>query len=178
MSGSVNKVVLVGRLGSDPEVASLNNGGKVVKLSVATSERWTDKQTGEPRERTEWHRVVIFNEHIGRIAEQYLRKGGQVYLEGQIQTRKWQDQSGADRWTTEIVLQRYRGELTLLGGRGDGEQWAASQTSDRGQIPDSPASASSDKSAPARSDKPAPASPDKPAPAAPTGNDFNDDIPF
>ena len=169
MSGSVNKVVLVGRLGSDPEVASLNNGGKVVKLSVATSERWTDKQTGEPRERTEWHRVVIFNEHIGRIAEQYLRKGGQVYLEGQIQTRKWQDQSGADRWTTEIVLQRYRGELTLLGGRGDGEQWA-SQTSDRGQIPDSPASASSD--------KPAPASPDKPAPAAPTGNDLNDDIPF
>ena len=119
MAGSVNKVILVGNLGQDPEVVSLNDGNKIVKLSVATSERWKDRNSGEQRERTEWHRVVIFNENLGRIAEQYLRKGSSVYLEGQVQTRKWQDQSGQDRYTTEIVLARYRGELTLLGGRND-----------------------------------------------------------
>ena len=119
MAGSVNKVILVGNLGQDPEVVSLNDGNKIVKLSVATSERWKDRNSGEQRERTEWHRVVIFNENLGRIAEQYLRKGSSVYLEGQVQTRKWQDQNGQDRYTTEIVLARYRGELTLLGGRND-----------------------------------------------------------
>lgn len=119
MAGSVNKVILVGNLGQDPEVVSMNDGNKIVKLSVATSERWKDRNSGEQRERTEWHRVVIFNENLGRIAEQYLRKGSSVYLEGQVQTRKWQDQNGQDRYTTEIVLARYRGELTLLGGRND-----------------------------------------------------------
>ncbi len=119
MSGSLNKVILIGRLGQDPEIVSLNDGGKIVKFSLATSERWKDRSSGEPRERTEWHRVVIFNENIGRVAEQYLRKGSQVYLEGQIQTRKWQDQNGLDRYTTEVVLARFRGELTMLGGRND-----------------------------------------------------------
>ena len=118
MSGSINKVILVGNLGRDPEVGALQNGDRVVRLSIATSEKWKDKSSGEPRERTEWHRVVIFNETVGRIAEQYLQKGSTVYLEGQLQTRKWTDQeSGQDRWTTEVVLQRFKGELTLLGSR-------------------------------------------------------------
>ncbi len=118
MSGSINKVILVGNLGRDPEVSALQNGDRVVKLNIATSERWKDKSSGEQRERTEWHRIVIYNEPLGRIAEQYLQKGSTLYLEGQLQTRKWTDQtSGQDRWTTEIVLQRYRGELTLLGSR-------------------------------------------------------------
>ena len=118
MSGSINKVILVGNLGRDPEVSALQNGDRVVRLSIATSEKWKDKSSGEPRERTEWHRVVIFNEPVGRIAEQYLQKGSTVYLEGQLQTRKWTDsESGQDRWTTEIVLQRFKGELTLLGSR-------------------------------------------------------------
>ena len=115
----VNKVILVGNLGDDPEARSLNNGGEVVNLRVATSENWKDKE-GNRQERTEWHRVVIFNENLGRVAKNYLRKGSKVYLEGAIQTRKWQDQSGADRYSTEIVLQRFRGELVLLDSRGDG----------------------------------------------------------
>ena len=114
----VNKVILVGRLGRDPEVRSFQNGGKVVNLRLATSENWKDKATGERKERTEWHSVAIFNENLGRIAEQYLRKGSNVYVEGQLETRKWQDQSGQDRYTTEIVLRQFRGELTLLDGRG------------------------------------------------------------
>ena len=118
MSGSVNKVTLVGNLGRDPEVRAMQNGDKIIQLSVATSDRWKDKSTGEQRERTEWHRVVIFNDALGRIAEQYLKKGSTVYLEGQLQTRKWTDQqSGQEKYTTEVVLQRYRGELTLLGSR-------------------------------------------------------------
>ena len=118
MSGSVNKVTLVGNLGRDPEVRAMQNGDKIIQLSVATSDRWKDKNTGEQRERTEWHRVVIFNDALGRIAEQYLKKGSTVYLEGQLQTRKWTDQqSGQEKYTTEVVLQRYRGELTLLGSR-------------------------------------------------------------
>jgi single-strand DNA-binding protein len=120
MAGSVNKVILVGNLGRDPEARSFPNGGKVVNLRVATSETWRDKQSGERKERTEWHSVAIFNENLGRIAEQYLRKGSKVYLEGQLETRKWQDQSGQDRYTTEIVLRQFRGELTLLDGRGEG----------------------------------------------------------
>jgi single-strand DNA-binding protein len=120
MAGSVNKVILVGNLGRDPEVRSFPNGGKVVNLRIATSETWRDKQSGERKERTEWHSVAIFNEALGKIAEQYLRKGSTVYIEGQLETRKWQDQSGADRYTTEIVLRQYRGELTLLGGRDGG----------------------------------------------------------
>jgi single-strand DNA-binding protein len=115
----VNKVILVGNLGDDPESRSLNNGGEVVNLRVATSENWKDKD-GNRQERTEWHRVVIFNENLGRVAKSYLRKGSKVYLEGQIQTRKWTDQSGADRYSTEVVLQRFRGELVLLDSRGGG----------------------------------------------------------
>ena len=120
MAGSVNKVILVGNLGRDPEVRNLQDGGKVVQLNLATSESWKDKGSGDRREKTEWHRVVIFNENLGRIAEQYLKKGSTVYVEGQLQTRKWTDQSGQEKFTTEVVLQRFRGELTLLGGRGDG----------------------------------------------------------
>ncbi|PZO91649.1 MAG: single-stranded DNA-binding protein [Sphingomonas sanxanigenens] len=119
MAGSVNKVILVGNLGNDPEARSLNNGGEVVNLSIATSERWNDRD-GQRQERTEWHRVVIFNENLGKIAKQYLRKGSSVYLEGQLQTRKWQDNNGQDRYSTEVVLQRFRGELVLLGGRDEG----------------------------------------------------------
>ena len=115
----VNKVILVGNLGADPEARSLNNGGEVVNMRVATSESWKSKD-GERQERTEWHNVVIFNENLGRVAKSYLRKGSKVYLEGQIQTRKWTDQSGNDRYTTEVVLQRFRGELVLLDSRGGG----------------------------------------------------------
>lgn len=119
MAGSVNKVILIGNLGRDPEVRSFPNGGKVCNLRIATSETWRDRNSGERKERTEWHSVAIFNENLAKIAEQYLRKGSTVYIEGQLETRKWQDQSGADRYSTEIVLRPFRGELTLLGGRGD-----------------------------------------------------------
>ena len=120
MAGSVNKVIIVGNLGRDPEVRSFPNGGKVVNLRIATSETWRDKSSGDRKERTEWHSVAIFNEGLAKIAEQYLKKGSTVYIEGQLETRKWQDQSGADRYTTEIVLRQYRGEMTLLGGRDSG----------------------------------------------------------
>ena len=119
MAGSVNKVILVGNLGRDPEVRSTQDGSKIVNLSIATSERWKDKNTGEQREKTEWHRVVIFNENLGRIAEQYLRKGSTCYIEGQLQTRKWQDQSGNDRYSTEVVLQGFGSTLTMLDGRSE-----------------------------------------------------------
>jgi len=122
MAGSVNKVILIGNLGADPEVRHTQDGRPIVNLRVATSESWRDKSTGERRERTEWHRVVIFNEGLCRIAEQYLKKGSKVYLEGQLQTRKWQDQSGQDRYSTEVVLQGFNAQLTMLDGRqGGGE---------------------------------------------------------
>jgi single-strand DNA-binding protein len=121
MAGSVNKVILIGNLGRDPEVRRLNSGEPVVNLRIATSENWRDKATGERKERTEWHSVVIFNENLARVAEQYLKKGSKVYIEGQLQTRKWQDQAGVEKYTTEVVLQRFRGELTLLDSRGSGE---------------------------------------------------------
>jgi single-strand DNA-binding protein len=120
MAGSVNKVILVGNLGRDPEIRSTQDGTKVANLSLATSESWRDRNTGERRERTEWHRVVIFNEKLCEIVEKYLRKGSKIYVEGQLQTRKWTDQNGQDRYTTEVVLQRFRGELTMLDGRQDG----------------------------------------------------------
>jgi len=120
MAGSVNKVILVGNLGRDPEARTFQNGGKVVNLRIATSERWRDRNTGENREKTEWHSVAIFSEPLAKIAEQYLRKGSKVYLEGQLETRKWQDQSGQDRYSTEVVLRPYKGELTMLDGRGEG----------------------------------------------------------
>ncbi len=121
MAGSVNKVILVGNLGADPEVRNTQDGRPIVNLRIATSERWRDKNSGEQRERTEWHRVVIFSEGLCRVAEQYLRKGSTVYIEGQLQTRKWQDQDGNDRYSTEIVLQGFNSTLTMLGGRGDND---------------------------------------------------------
>ena len=121
MSGYLNKATLIGNLGSDPEVRAMQNGGKVVTLSIATSESWKDERSGERRERTEWHRVVIFNEGLGRIAEQFLSKGAKIYVEGQLRTRKWQDQSGADRYSTEIQLTPYNGTLTFLDRKKDSE---------------------------------------------------------
>lgn len=117
MAGSVNKVILIGNLGRDPEVRTFQNGGKVCNLRIATSENWKDRNTGERREKTEWHSVAIFSEPLARVAEQYLRKGSKVYIEGQLETRKWQDQSGQDRYSTEVVLRPYRSELTMLDGR-------------------------------------------------------------
>ncbi|MEM9754951.1 MAG: single-stranded DNA-binding protein [Pseudomonadota bacterium] len=138
MAGSVNKVILVGNLGRDPEVRTFQNGGRVCNLRIATSETWKDRNTGERRERTEWHSVAIFNENLARIAEQYLRKGSKVYLEGQLETRKWQDQSGQDRYTTEVVLRQFRGEMTLLDGRGEGGGGGGPReiADDRGGPPD------------------------------------------
>lgn len=132
----VNKVIIVGNLGRDPEVRSFQNGGKVVNLNIATSETWRDKASGERKERTEWHRVSILNEALGKIAEQYLRKGSTVYIEGQLETRKWTDQAGVEKFTTEIVLRPFRGELTLLGGRGDAGGGGNSGPDDRGGYDD------------------------------------------
>jgi single-strand DNA-binding protein len=142
MAGSVNKVILVGNLGRDPEVRHTQDGKAIVNLSVATSETWRDKGSGERKERTEWHRVVIFNEALAKVAEQYLKKGSTVYLEGQLQTRKYQDKDGVEKYSTEVVLQNYRGELTMLGGRpgsgegagssyGGGDDFGASSPMDR-----------------------------------------------
>ena len=137
MAGSVNKVILVGNLGRDPEIRNAQDGTKIANFSVATSETWRDKATGERKDRTEWHRIVIFNDRLADIAQQYLKKGMKVFVEGQLQTRKWTDKDGHDKYTTEIVLQRFRGELTLLGGRegggssGGGKNWGE----DRGASP-------------------------------------------
>jgi single-strand DNA-binding protein len=120
MAGSVNKVILVGNLGKDPEVRHTQDGKPIVNLTLATSENWRDKSTGERKEKTEWHRVVIFNENLAKVAEQYLKKGSTVYIEGQLQTRKWTDKDGAEKYTTEVVLQNFRGELTMLGGKPGG----------------------------------------------------------
>lgn len=120
MAGSVNKVILIGNLGRDPEVRTFQNGGKVCNLRIATSENWKDRNTGERREKTEWHSVAVFNEGLVRVCEQYLRKGSKVYIEGQLQTRKWQDQNGQDRYSTEVVLQGFGSTLTMLDGRGEG----------------------------------------------------------
>ena len=151
MAGSVNKVILVGNLGRDPEARSLNDDSQVVNLSVATSESWKDKATGERRERTEWHRVVIFDQHLGKIAMDYLKKGSKVYIEGQLQTRKWTDQDGKDKYSTEVVLQRYRGELTMLDSRPEGG----------GSFADDSSAPVEDKSA-----------------GSSGGGDFDDEIPF
>lgn len=128
---SVNKVILIGTLGADPEVRRTNNGDPIVNMRLATNETWKDKSTGEKRKKTEWHTVVIFNDKLGQVAENYLSKGSKVYVEGQLQTRKWQDRDGNDRYSTEVVLQRYRGELTLLGGNEVGSS-KTSQTQDTG----------------------------------------------
>jgi single-strand DNA-binding protein len=164
MAGSVNKVILVGNLGKDPEVRRLNSGDPVVSFTLATSETWRDKTTGERKERTEWHNVVIFNENLGKIAEQYCKKGSKVYVEGQLQTRKWQDQSGQDRYTTEVVLTRFRGELTLLDSRSGG--------ADRDSFPDDGGSRQSFGRSSGGGDR---------RPAIPSGGGgapIDDDIPF
>lgn len=142
MAGSVNKVILVGNLGRDPEVRQTQDGRPIVQLSIATSDVWKDKSSGERRERTEWHRVVIFNEHLCKIAQDYLKKGAKVYLEGALQTRKWSDQSGTERYTTEVVLSQYQGELQMLGGRDQageppahGEEAGPTAVSDDAEIP-------------------------------------------
>ena len=175
MAGSVNKVIIVGNLGRDPEVRSFQNGGKVCNLRIATSENWKDRTTGERKERTEWHSVAIFSEPLARIAEQYLRKGSKVYIEGQLETRKWQDQSGADRYSTEVVLRPYRGELTLLDGRSDnsggggsygggggGGGYGDDRGGGGGGYPD---------------DRGGPSGPAG-GPSGPAGNDMDDEIPF
>lgn len=133
MAGSVNKVILIGNLGKDPEVRSMQSGDRVASFPVATSERWKDKASGERKEKTEWHKVAIFDERLVDIAEKYLRKGSKVYLEGQLQTRKWTDQSGQERYTTEVVLQRFRGDLTLLDAKSDGS--SEGQDYERSAIP-------------------------------------------
>lgn len=157
MAGSVNKVILVGYLGNDPEVRSFPSGGRVMNFSVATNRRWRDRQTDEQRERTEWHRIAVYDEKLVEIAEKYLRKGSQVYLEGELQTRKWTDQSGQDRYTTEVILPRFRGQMTMLGARGDAGGFAGESGDDR---------------SPRQGEAPA-----APAPAGGT-DDFDDDIPF
>ena len=129
MAGSVNKVILVGNLTADPEIRRLNSGEPVANLRVATNESWRDRQTGERKDKAEYHSVVIFNENLAKVAEQYLKKGAKVYLEGQLQTRKWTDQQGNDKYTTEIVLQKFRGELQMLDSRGEGQQQRQSQQS-------------------------------------------------
>ena len=167
MAGSVNKVILVGNLGRDPEVRQTQAGADIVHLNLATSESWKDKTSGERRDRTEWHRVVIFNEHLGRVAKQYLKKGAKVYVEGQLQTRKWTDKEGQERYTTEVVLDRFRGELTMLDGRGGGGMGEGGGGYDEGE----PAFAGggSRGAAPSRAG----------AGAAPKGRgDLDDDIPF
>lgn len=138
MAGSVNKVILVGNLGADPEIRRLNSGDPVVNLSVATSETWRDKQSGERRDRTEWHRVVIFNENLAKVAENYLKKGAKVYIEGQLQTRKWTDQNGQDRYSTEVVLQRFRGELQMLDSRADAQAGYGGRGQGQGQVGQGP----------------------------------------
>ena len=157
----VNKVILVGNLGADPEARSLNNGGEVVNIRVATSESWKDRD-GNRQERTEWHNVVIFNENLGRVAKSYLRKGSKVYVEGQLQTRKWTDQGGQERYTTEVVLRQFRGEMVLLGGRGEGEADEAPQDDDR--RPARSAAPPQRRQAPQRRDEPT--------------DDLDDEIPF
>lgn len=171
MAGSVNKVILVGNLGRDPEVRHTQSNQKVVQLSVATSERWKDRTSGDQREKTEWHRVVIFNENLADVAERYLRKGSSVYLEGQIQTRKWQDKDGQDRYTTEVVISRFRGELVLLGGR-DGGGADMGGPDDYGAIGDDHGGPP-----PARGPAQRPAS-RQPARAPSLKDDLDDDIPF
>lgn len=159
MAGSVNKVIIVGNLGRDPEVRSFQNGGRVCNLSIATSESWKDKTTGERKERTEWHRVVIFNENLVKIAEQYIKKGTKVYIEGQLETRKWTDQSGVEKYTTEVVLRPYRGELTILDSRNSSSEQPVEYAMAAGAENYTPSSGGGRQS-------------------APPVNDMDDEIPF
>lgn len=163
MAGSVNKVILVGNLGRDPEVRTMQSGGRVCNLSVATSETWRDKNSGERKERTEWHRVVVFNDNLVKLCESYLRKGSKVYIEGQLETRKWQDQSGQDKYSTEVVLRPFRGEITMLDSRGGGDPGGegGGYGGDAGGSPGGSGGASGGGRSP-----------------APSRGDLDDDIPF
>lgn len=165
MAGTVNKVILVGRLGKDPEVRSFQNGGKVVNMTLATSETWNDRSSGERKEKTQWHNIVIKNEKLGEVAEKYLKKGSTVYIEGQLETRKWTDQSGQDKYTTEVVVAQFRGELTMLGGRSD----------EGGHSRDDGDSRPAGRPAPAA--RPA-GGPSWDSPAKGGGSDLDDEIPF
>lgn len=173
MAGSVNKVILVGNLGKDPESQSFANGGRAVKFSVATSESWKDKASGDRKEKTEWHNVVIFNDRLGEVAEKYLKKGSKVYLEGALQSRKWQDNSGQDRYTTEVVLQRFQGELTLLdragGGGGGGGEFGGGASGGGGRDYGEDRGAASGGGQAAKS---------KPFGGADFADDLDDDVPF
>jgi single-strand DNA-binding protein len=168
MAGSVNKVILVGNLGKDPEVRSTQDGSKIVNLALATSETWNDRASGERKERTEWHRVVIFNDRIADVAEKYLKKGAKIYVEGALQTRKWTDQSGAEKYTTEIVIGKFRGELTMLSGRGEegGEGGGYTPRERTAPAARTPASAAAGRGAAG------------PSWDAPKGGDLDDEIPF
>ncbi len=161
MAGSVNKVILVGNLGKDPEIKVMQNGGKICNLSIATSENWTDKSTGERKEKTEWHRVVVFNENIVKVCENYLKKGAKVFIEGQLETRKWQDQQGQDKYSTEVVLRQYRGELTMLDNKGSS---GSSYNNDNAGMNQQPQAAAATGGGGQWQPK--------------GGNDFDDDIPF
>jgi single-strand DNA-binding protein len=175
MAGSVNKVILVGNLGRDPEVRNTQDGGKIVNLALATSETWNDRQSGERKERTEWHRVVIFNDRVADVAERYLKKGAKIYVEGSLQTRKWTDQSGQERYTTEVVIGRFNGQLTMLDGRsGGGESGGYAGGMAEPAMGGSPAPARAAR-APAAA-RPAPAG--GPSWDAPKGGDLDDEIPF
>jgi single-strand DNA-binding protein len=176
MAGSVNKVILVGNLGRDPEIRNTQDGSKIVNLALATSETWNDRQSGERKEKTEWHRVVIFNDRVADVAEKYLKKGAKIYVEGSLQTRKWTDQSGQDRYSTEVVIGRFNGQLTMLDGRSGGESGYA------GGMAEPPMGGS----APVRERAPAAARPaasarsggGSPSWDAPRGGDLDDEIPF
>lgn len=176
MAGSVNKVILIGNLGRDPEVRRMGSGDAVVNLRIATSENWRDRQSGERKERTEWHSVVIFNENLAKVAEQYLKKGSKVYIEGQLQTRKWTDQSGQERYSTEVVLQRFRGELTILDSRGEGGSRSEGDFGGDGGS-DYGSSGPMDR-APARSGGGGGRGQSGGAPASNFSSDLDDDIPF
>ncbi len=173
MAGSVNKVILVGNLGRDPEIRTSQDGGRIVTFSIATSEHWKDRNTGERREKTEWHRVVIFNPNLADVAERFLKKGSSVYVEGSLQTRKYNDQQGVERTTVEVVIGRFRGDLTLLGGRGEGGGGGdyASPREDSQQQPAPRSNAPAARSAPPQNDRPG-------AGWEPPSQDFDDDIPF
>lgn len=164
MAGSINKVILVGNLGRDPEIRTMQSGGRVANLALATSERWKDRNSGEQKERTEWHRVVIFNDALVGVAEKYLRKGSKLYIEGQLETRKWTDQSGQEKYTTEVVLRPYRGELTMLDSRAGGESGANDYGSGYSQPAQATAAATG-----TGGDMPA---------AAPPVDELEDEIPF
>ena len=163
MAGSVNKVILVGNLGKDPEIRRTQDGRPIANLSVATSETWRDRATGERKEKTEWHRVVIFNEGLAKVAEQYLKKGAKVYVEGQLQTRKWTDQSGVEKYSTEVVLQGFNSTLTMLDGKGGGGSFSDDMGGGGGDFGVS---------------GPSSAAPRRPVPAGARNNDMDDDIPF